>query len=312
MPKVSICIPTYNYGSFISDAIRSVLDQTFDDFELIVVDNCSTDDTRKIVEEYAASDVRIKYYFNETNIGMVGNWNQCLKYATGDYVKLLCADDLLEPTCIEKSVVTLDRYPQVAIVACSRLLVTEDKHPINTLSYSGDYEVVESYEVIKKCLFSRNIIGEPSAVLFRRNLSGRGFDARYKQLVDLEMWLYLLRKGDFAFIPEVLCHFRQHNNQTTKMNVTSLVYIEDEFSIYNEYINNKELNLCFIQRHEIKYLIALRTWHLQYSGYDPIVIRKLISRHYGLYLFCMELFINKLIQFINRVIPLRKINQVLK
>ncbi len=79
-PKVSVLIPTYNYAHYLDETIRSVLDQTFTDFELLIVDNRSTDNTAEVVKKYLG-DNRVSFYANEKNVGLVGNWNKCLDYA---------------------------------------------------------------------------------------------------------------------------------------------------------------------------------------------------------------------------------------
>ncbi len=234
--KVSVCIPTYNYGRFISDAMDSALLQTFRDFELVVVDNCSTDNTKEIVERYAAFDGRIKFFSNEANLGMVENWNRCLQHASGEYVKILCADDLLEPTCLEKSVSVLDNYPDVAIVTSARRIATENLEPIDVISNFHKFAIRPGLEIIRRSLVlnPKNIIGEPTAVLFRNKDAKRGFDTRYKQIVDLEMWLHLLERGAFAYIPEELCVIRQHGNQATREYGKTPNYLKKELVLLHK------------------------------------------------------------------------------
>src|SRR5687768_7682840 len=114
-PKVSILIPTFNYGRYLDEAIQSALQQTFRDFELIIVDNNSTDNTKEMISQYL-SDERIRYYRNETNIGLVNNFNRCLELATAPYIKFLLADDILHPELLEMFVQILDEYETVALV----------------------------------------------------------------------------------------------------------------------------------------------------------------------------------------------------
>ena len=97
MPKVSVSIPVYNCEAYIGEAIDSVLNQTFKDVEIIVIDNQSTDRTREIVQKYDYPNVKL--IVNDTNLGMLRNWHNALNYATGEYVKILAADDILYPKC---------------------------------------------------------------------------------------------------------------------------------------------------------------------------------------------------------------------
>src|SRR6185369_17120096 len=155
-------------------------------------------------------DSRIRYFCNETNVGPRENLNRCLQHATGDYVKILCADDLLEPECLAKMVQVMEANPQVSLAACGRILVDSTLNFIKQESYSTTFQILHGAEAITRCLFYGNYIGEPAAVLFRRNDALRGFNTSYAQLIDLEMWFYLMEKGDFAAIPEGLCRLRQH------------------------------------------------------------------------------------------------------
>lgn len=292
-PKISVCIPTYNYGKFIADAIESVLAQTFTDFELIVVDNCSIDDTKDIVASYVTVDSRVTYYANESNLGMVGNWNRCLEYARGEYVKVLCADDVLEKDCLEKSVGVFNANPTVVLVSSSRILMDMALHPTETVyKYSDRCEVVPGHKMIANVLMTWNSIGEPSAVLFRKTFAKRGFDCDYYQQADMEMWFYLLEKGDFAFLPEPLCGIRVHEQQTTHENVKSLLIIDDQmrlFVCYQHYIPwywaNKYLH---------KFNLAYRLWMEQYQGRNITEINGKIEKFYGINKFYMLLFLKRI------------------
>jgi len=292
-PEVSVCIPTYNYGHYLPDAIESVLDQTFKDIELIVVDNCSSDDTKNIVALFSILDPRVKYYCNEANIGLVGNLNRCLEHAKGKYIKILCADDVLEPTCLEKSVNIMEHYPNVELVSVARLIATEDFHPIKTLGFTDEFIVLNGPEAISKCLLYGNQIGEPTAVLFRRNSAGRGFDARYKQVDDLEMWFRLLELGDLAHIPETLCKIRQHGVQDTNNNIKLLTFADEEFMLLNEYLMKEYVTLSYFNKQRARYNRAYLIWDLGSSYRYRETLAK-ISQHCNLALFFFFLGIKKL------------------
>jgi glycosyltransferase involved in cell wall biosynthesis len=101
-PLVSVCIPAYNNAAYIKDTIDSVLHQTYPNLELVICDDKSTDNTVEVIEKI--KDDRIKLYKNEKNLGMSGNWNHCLSKCSGDFIKLICADDMLAETALEKEV----------------------------------------------------------------------------------------------------------------------------------------------------------------------------------------------------------------
>jgi len=284
-PLVSVCIPTYNYGGYICAAIESILSQTYRNFELIIIDDCSRDNTEEIVHKYVAQHRNIKFHKNIENIGMVENWNLCLKHAQGDLVKIMGADDMLEPACLEKSVALIDANPTVSLVVCARLLVDKDDRPIQQAVFFHTQKIISGIKIIKKCFFDANLIGEPVAVLFKKKDALRGFDPRYRQLTDLEMWFHLLEQGDCAFIPEPLCKFRVHERQTTKENVRSLRFIADEFLLYHDYIRKEYLGETIPNTLHWKFKLCFTIWMQQFAGLDIKVIRSEIRKYFPLSIF---------------------------
>ena len=134
-PRVSVCIPAYNNAHFLAEAIESVLNQTFEQFELLIIDDCSTDATREIADAYAANDDRIVFHANSVNLGMVANWNACLQQSRGEYIKYLFGDDLLaSPDALLNMVTVLDGDPAVSLVASARNLIDEHSAKVGTVS----------------------------------------------------------------------------------------------------------------------------------------------------------------------------------
>jgi glycosyltransferase involved in cell wall biosynthesis len=218
-PSVSVLIPTYNYARFLAEAVESVLAQDFQDFELLVVDDCSTDHTADVIQPFCAHDARVRFSVNSRNRGMVNNWNYCLAQAQGEYIKFLFGDDKLSnPRALGKMVAMLRKNHSAALAASARTILDENSsvtdmwHPLRDGCHNGR-------KVIKACLIENgNLIGEPSSVMFRRSAAQRGFDARLAQIVDVEMWFYLLENGNLAYTREPLCAFRQHAGQQSAFN----------------------------------------------------------------------------------------------
>lgn len=211
-PIASVCIPAYMGAEFIDSAIESVLRQTFIDFELIIIDDNSTDETENIVGNY--DDPRIRFLRNDRNLGPEGNWNRCLSEARGKYIKLLPQDDLLEPTCLEQQVMVLeaDTEERIALVFCARTIIDYLGHNIMTRNYPMHQGgLISSRSVIRSSLrFGTNLIGEPGGVLFRKGLADKigGFDASIGYIVDLDYWFRLLARGNAYYLPEKLVSFR--------------------------------------------------------------------------------------------------------
>lgn len=222
-PKISVLIPTYNYARFLPEAIESVLAQEFRDFELLVVDDCSTDDTAAVVKPFCARDPRVRFSVNASNLGMVGNWNYCLELARGEFVKFLFGDDrLCHPQALGKLVALLERNPSATLASSARVILDENSKVVDLWRPLADgchngREIITAYLMAN----GQNLVGEPSVVLFRKADARRGFDPRYKQIVDVEMWFHLLEKGDLAYTTEPLCAFRCHPVQQTERNTDS-------------------------------------------------------------------------------------------
>jgi len=219
-PKVSVLIPTYRYGRFLREAIESVLNQSFTDFELIISDDASPDDSAAIITEYEARDSRIRGFCHRVNLGMVQNWNWCLEQARGEYVKFLFGDDMLgTPDSLAVMVRLLDEEPRAVLAASARTIINECSRRIDLWDELGASGYYPGCEVIHQCFKrERNLVGEPSTVMFRREPSLRGFDLSLRQLVDQEFWFHLLTTGGMVYTSAPLCAFRHHGSQQSVLN----------------------------------------------------------------------------------------------
>lgn len=209
---VSVAIPTYRGAAHIRATIESVLAQTLRDFELVIVDDNSPDDTFAIVSAYA--DARVRCLRNPRNLGPEGAWNRCLEEAAGTYVKLLPQDDLLAPDCLRQQVDVLeaDTHREIALVFCARTIVdSEGKRVLERRPFGRTPQRLSGQALFRRCLYrGTNVIGEPGGVMFRRDLSRTAgpFDATFGYVIDLDYWLRLLAHGDGYYLPEPLASFR--------------------------------------------------------------------------------------------------------
>jgi len=214
-PKISVLVPVFNGEPFLAECLDSVLAQDFADYELLIGDNGSTDGTVAIIERYAARDPRIRWWRNSRNLGMGGNFNVCLQQSRGDYVKYVLHDDkLMAPNALRLMAAALDKHPSAAMAVSATRLLDGQSRQLEVRDAFHHSGLLPGRRVIIQCLAERrNPIGEPSTVMFRRQLAERGFDPRFHLLIDLEMWFYLLEQGDFAYVAEPLCAFRNHSGQ---------------------------------------------------------------------------------------------------
>ena len=211
-PLVSVCIPTYRGAAFLAATIDSVLEQSYRNFELLILDDNSPDDTQAIVSRYP--DPRIKYIRNTENLGPEGNWNRCLQLAQGEYFKLLPHDDLLAANCLDEqvSVLEADDEKRIALVFGSRKIIDPQGRVIMTrgLPWAKACQI-EKLSLIKRCIHAgTNLIGEPGNGLFRRSLveSTGIYDATYPYLVDLDYWFRILMHGDAYYTATFSSSFR--------------------------------------------------------------------------------------------------------
>jgi glycosyltransferase involved in cell wall biosynthesis len=216
--KVSVCIPTYNRANLLREAMKSVLAQTFDDFELIVRDNASEDDTESVVKSF--SDKRIRYFKNPQNLGHRANWNSCLRVARGNYIATLSDDDMMLPENLAKKVEVLRRNPQVGLVHSKYHLIDQEGRIIeyDTNWGHGPDRTLDALERPEDLLTAfLNTINLPT-VLFRRACYERlgGFSDQIEFAYDWEYWMRIAIYYDVAFLAQPLVKWRIHSGSMTK------------------------------------------------------------------------------------------------
>lgn len=232
-PKVSVCIPTYNGASHLRECLDSVLNQTFKDLEIVVADDCSTDETQHILFGYAARDSRIRMACNELNLGLVGNWNRCIDLAHGEWIKFVFQDDFIAPECIERLLASTGSLTE--IVACKRNFLFEDGVSENIKEfyaknqksidefYSGHVSITaEQYRERVLDMPGANFLGEPTVVMLKRSLFERfgTFEPELVMSCDLEYWTRVAIHTGVTYVREPLATFRVHHGATSEINRT--------------------------------------------------------------------------------------------
>ena len=211
---VSIVVPAYNNASFIESTMRSILAQTHTDLEIIVADHGSTDGTLDRLQQFAA-DPRVSVLTTETGGGAVRNWNRVSEAATGEYIKLVCGDDIIAPTMVERQLALFDE--NVALVASSRTIIDADeKVIIANRGLRGVEGRRTGDEATRATVRSgTNLFGEPACVMMRRDaLIAAGYWSPTEHyLIDEATYVAVLEHGDFVGLREPLASFRVSNGQ---------------------------------------------------------------------------------------------------
>ena len=214
MPKVSVVIPTYNRAHFLPETIQSVLVQTFQDFEIIVVDDGSIDNTKEVVDNF--QDLRIKYIYQENQGGSAAR-NTGAKTSSGEYIVPLDSDDVLLNNAIEKGVQTLDRHPEAAFSYGHAHLMDESGRVFSMLKQKQKLSYVgESVDKIKEFLILGDYVPGCTIMIRRKCLFDVGlFDPTFPGSQDYELVVRLTRKYPIAYMAEPLAKYRIHPGRLT-------------------------------------------------------------------------------------------------
>jgi glycosyltransferase involved in cell wall biosynthesis len=249
-PLVTIAIPTYNRANgYLTDAIRSALNQTYQNIEVLVSDNWSTDDTQRIVT--GIRDERIKYHRQEKNIGFINNWNYCLHSARGEYFLLLCDDDLIDPTFIEKCIEMVREEGDAGlIVSGTRVIdsdgnvIAEKENPARGMTVDDFFLLWYRHQVhlfLCGCLFNRDAL-----------ISIGGFDRKYNHYIDVAAEVLVAGRYGRRDVEEVVASFRKHEGS-----LTSATQIRS-WCVDSELLLNTICDLAPDRRSEI-YSVGLRS-----------------------------------------------------
>lgn len=261
-PKVSVIIPNYNHARYLPQRIESVLNQSFRDIEVILMDDCSPDESRGIIEDYAARDARIRVVYNEQNSGSTfKQWNKGIGLVKGEYVWIAESDDFCEPDLLASLLPFLEADPAVVLAYCDSFDIDENNIIKATWErflteldpmWKHDF-VTDGITLVRRFMSYRNIIPNASAVLARTStLRETGpADETYRVVGDWLFWARLISKGKVAYSAKTMNHFRSHQNnarsknhvsgssleETTRMLVAMRVYGEPDPIYYRKAIN---------------------------------------------------------------------------
>ena len=251
-PKVTVIIPNYNHARYLPQRIESVLNQTFQDIEVILMDDCSPDDSPSIIAAYAASDARIRVVLNEHNSGSTfKQWNKGIAQARGTYVWLAESDDYADPGLLAALVARLDADPRVGLAYCDSYSV--DEH--NKLMPQGTWEpflaelddqlwkhdfTQPGLELVRRFMSYRNIIPNASAVVLRRStlLAVGPAEESYRVLGDWLFWAKILSVSYISYVAQPLNYFRTHRNNVRSKTIadgTALVETTRLFATMQQY-----------------------------------------------------------------------------
>lgn len=223
IPKVSVLMTVYNAECFLGEAIESVLEQTFTDFELLILDDCSSDSSWSIVQDYARRDSRIRAIRNETNLGGCENLNKGLRLIQSPYIARHDNDDWSYPDRLEKQVRFLDEHLAVGVVGGTIEIIDEKGNILGRRSYE------RSDAAIRKKIFRYSPFAHP-LVMVRKSVwdqVGGYYDPQFAPADDYDLWFRIGRVAQLANMPDVLLKYRMVAGSITfrstkKMELTTI------------------------------------------------------------------------------------------
>ncbi|MGB8354621.1 MAG: glycosyltransferase family A protein [Chthoniobacteraceae bacterium] len=221
-PLVSICVPVYNAEPFLEETLKSALAQSYQNWELVIVENQSKDRSREIIERFVerAADPRIRVHINEIHLGSGAlNMNHAIGLARGEFIKILCADDTIEPDCLAVQVQSLIDNPGAVMATCCKKIINAKGKLLFRRQGFNRSGFIKGGDVIKGCFrVGTNLIGEPTLVLLRvSSLEGiELMNPARPYVVDLDLWLRLMLRGGIVYDRRALGSFRVHGHADTR------------------------------------------------------------------------------------------------
>jgi glycosyltransferase involved in cell wall biosynthesis len=213
-PLVSVVTPFFNTADYLAECIESVMNQTYTNWEYILADNCSTDDSGRIAEKYASPDPRIKFVRETQFVGQVENYNRALSYISpkSTYCKIVQADDWIYPECLREMTAVAESGDNVGLVSAFSLY---DDYPAHGGLPLAQGPVYPGHEAGRAQLLGKTLFGSPTCVMYRSDVvrSRRPFfSATTHHYEDAETCFEILRDHDFGFVPQVLSFNRRDND----------------------------------------------------------------------------------------------------
>ncbi len=239
-PQVSILTTVYNREKYLAACIESVLDSSYQDWEMVIVDDQSKDESVTIAQSYAAKDPRIRVYTNEQNLGDYPNRNKAASYATGKYLKYLDADDMIYPHGLEIMVQTMAQFPEAALGISQE--VAEDFKPFPFLMTPA--------ETFHREFLQRGVLGlGPTATIIRRHaFEAIGGFTGTRYIGDTELWYKLALKYSVVKMVPGLIFWRRHDDQEITKGMESFFYLENSFKHAIKTLNLQDFPLSKEER----------------------------------------------------------------
>lgn len=258
MPLVSIILPNYNHAVFLEKRIQSILNQTFQDFELIVLDDCSADNSKEIIEQYRVHEKVSHIVYNKTNSGSTfRQWDNGISLAKGKFIWIAESDDYCEPNFLFELISPLQEDESLVIAFCQSLFVTPDEKIINKTEAQYLAKKVTGTDFLQQQMLGINAIANVSMAVFRKDtaLSVSPDYKGYKYCGDWLFYANMCLKGNVYISGKYLNYYMRHQNSVTSSQLkTGLDFLEGNnifhFIRHSVPVNRKDVDRALHKRME--------------------------------------------------------------
>ena len=236
--KISVIMTSYNYAKLIPETIKSVQAQTFSDWELIIIDDCSTDNSAQIVSDFARCDNRIKFIQNEQNLGLKNSILKALEMTSGEWIAFLESDDIWEPDCLEKRIEILEKFPEVALIFNDVRPFGEENAIKAKAKFLENMRKKLSTKKFPSNIFcdleTYNLIPTFSCVMIKKTeLKPDLFATKVDRLLDWWLYIHICQKNSAYYIPQKLTNWRLHANSYTRKKSKKSDFFLNIFAYYD-------------------------------------------------------------------------------
>ena len=237
MPNVSVIIPNYNHALYLQERLDSVFNQTYQDFEVIILDDCSTDNSREIIEKYANNPKTSHIIFNDVNSGSTfKQWEKGITLAKGNWIWIAESDDYCEPTFLETLLPPIINDPKITFSYCQSYVLYPEKKQYLRSQFCSESEIIEGDAFLNNELIPCNNVYNASMVIFRKSNFYK-ISKEYTKYIfcgDWVLWAELCKLGDVRKNIRPLNYFRKEGNNdvTSKTLKSGLNYIEEANALY--------------------------------------------------------------------------------
>jgi glycosyltransferase involved in cell wall biosynthesis len=266
MPSVSVIMPCFNHARFLTDSVQGILRQTHTDFELIIIDDCSSDNSWEIVSRLAKNDARIKTIRHELNLGASRSRNDGLRIAGGGYIGFCDADDIWEPDKLEVQILLLEKNPNFDMTCCDAIIIDENGQ-YTKRRFSGEFPPPKSASGdLFSNLVRSNFINAQTVLMRRKCLITAGyFDEKIKWVEDWWYWINISRWHLILYCEQPLARYRVHSRSTGVTQKSS--YRVNRYKVFHRILRKYD-DLSVRLRAEILYKMGIELCSLgkKHSG----------------------------------------------